>query len=824
MIIHLHPLKPALTLIWFTVFMGVLKADFKQGQIPEFILGTGQWNERQLFHVDDVAVDPISGKVFISDATTHRVLRFPASVSSSLLAINPAEAEAVLGQSSFFETGPGYFAAGLNSPSGLAFDPAGNLYVADSGNHRVVRFSGAGEAATGAASDWVLGQASLSGNAEGNGPAAFRDPQGIAILGGYLAVADTGNHRVQVFHNFQTLPSGASASQSYGSGSAGRSATSFNQPRSIAISSYGNLASPKQRLWVADTGNNRILRFDELSGISVINGIQYDKTADGVLGQADFNTDNRGSVPTTTNLSAHSLLASGLRLYVGDSIFSRVLRYENAGAKGDGAAADGVLGQSSLTSSDSAVAGQGVALAGAALWSTTAIGASRFDSGAGNAVASPHSRILASPVTTTGVNFPLMAEDQLLHKCYVYEPVAVRLIRRYASCAAFRAGQPPEFTFSAYLSSLVQTGTTLGGLAAHGGHLTLSDTTKHRVIDITNAAVVSTTIPAQVTIIGQLNPASVTPGLNDAGLTRMKSPTALCWATAPDHRALRLYVADTGNHRVLSYTPVFPGIAEIFGGEDGVSGVTSSRLYQPQGLAYDMNSGLLYVADTGNHRLLQFQAFTTASASAVTPGAAIGVLGQSSFTTAITGSGPNQLSGPESLALSPLTLGNTSEIFVMDRGNNRVAMFHYNHLIVPPPPLLIHLTFNTPSTSGNSSYPYPSSRNLAISTTGSLMLELSDLKNPRSLWISGDQRVTWFQRDYTPTVLEASNLADTFSLRFSKRPFYDYEISTSSDLQPMSWRAFIKDFSDGATRGTHVESMQGRPRQFYRIREISGID
>lgn len=93
-----HPqLKIGLTIVSLAVSMGWLQADFKQGQIPEFILGTGQWNARQLFKAEGVAVAPITGKVFFSDATTHRVVRFPASVSTSSLAINPAEAEAVLG-------------------------------------------------------------------------------------------------------------------------------------------------------------------------------------------------------------------------------------------------------------------------------------------------------------------------------------------------------------------------------------------------------------------------------------------------------------------------------------------------------------------------------------------------------------------------------------------------------------------------------------------------------------------------------------------------------------------------------------------------------
>jgi sugar lactone lactonase YvrE len=815
--------KLSLGLGGFVITTGWLRADFIQGQIPEFKLGAGQWSERRLFQAEDVAVDPISGKVFFSDAATHRILRFPASVSISSLPVNPAEAEAVLGQASVFDTGVGYFANGLNSPSGLAFDAAGNLYVVDSGNHRVVRFSAAAQAVSGAAADWVLGQASPSGNAQGSSAAKFNNPQGITLFGGYLAVADTGNNRVQVFEGFPSLASGASASRSYGTGSVGRSATAFNQPRSVAISSYGNIVASKLRLWVGDTGNNRVLRFDELDGTPIVDGTLYDKTADGVLGQTDFTTDTRGSIPLPTHMGVNSILASGSRLYVSDPVFGRVLRFENAGNKINGAAADGVLGQSSLTSVDPPVVGRGLALAGAALWTTTASGAARFDApSSAVAIALPNS-ILSVPAESAQVDIRLMAEDRLLHKFYVYEPVGNRLIQRYTSCAAFRAGSPPEFTFQTGLTPSIELGITLGGLAAHNGRLTLSDRTKNRVIDISNAAFVTGILPAQATVIGQSNTTAVTAGLNDAGLTRMNSPTALCWATKPDQTALRLYVVDTGNHRVLSYTPALPSIAEIFGGEDGVSGITSTRLYQPQGIAYDADSGILFVADTGNHRLLQFRAFTIGSAFAVAPGAAVGVLGQASFTTATRGSGRNQLSDPRTLALLPNIPGVSSEIFVMDSSNYRVAVFQHNSVIVPSAPLSIQLTFNTISPLSTEIYPYPSSRNLSLSI-GSLMLEFSDLKNPGSLWISGSQQLTWFQRDYTPTMLAVESPADMMSFTFSKRPFYQYIISTSGTLEAASWSDVAGDFYSENTRGTFAEARAGRPRQFYRVRETPVTD
>jgi sugar lactone lactonase YvrE len=820
-VILLHRLSLCLGIVF--LITGWTRADFIQGQIPEFKLGAGQWSERRLFRAEDVAVDPISGKVFFSDAFTHRVLRFPASVSTSSLPLNPAEAEAVLGQVSVYDTGIGYFEKGLNSPSGLAFDAVGNLYVVDSGNHRVVRFSDAAQAVSGAAADWVLGQASLSGNAEGSGVAKFNNPQGIAILGGYLAVADMGNNRVQVFEDFPSLAMGANASRSYGTGSAGRSATAFNQPQSVAISSYGNIATSKLRLWVGDTGNNRVLRFDELGGTPILDGTVYDKTADGVLGQTDFTSDTRGSMPLPSNMAVTSILASGSRLYVSDPVFGRVLRFENAGNKANGAAAEGVLGQSSLTSVDPPVVGRGLALAGGALWTATSSGAARFDAPSSAAAITFPNSILSVPAESAQVDIRLMAEDRILHKFYVYEPVGIRLIRRYTSCAAFRAGQPPEFTFHTGLTPLIELGTTLGGLAAHNGRLTLSDSTKNRVIDISNAAFVTGIFPAQATVIGQPNTTTVTAGLNDAGLTRMSTPAELCWATKPDQTALRLYVVDKGNHRVLSYTPALPGIAEIFGGVDGVSGITSTRFYQPQGIAYDADAGILFVTDTGNHRILQFRAFTVGSAFAVAPGAAVGVLGQASFTTAVRGSGRNQLSEPRSLALRPVIPGVSSEIFVMDSGNYRVAVFQHNSVIVPSAPLSIQLTFNTISPLNTEIYPYPSNRNLSLNI-GSLMLECSDLGNPGSLWVSGSQQLTWFQRDYIPTMLAVESPADLMSFTFSKRPFYQYIISTSATLEAASWSDVAGNFYGENTRGTFSEARAGRPRQFYRVREIPVTD
>ena len=84
-----------------------------------------------------VAVDG-AGHLYVADTLNHRVLGWESVASFQ----NGAPATLVLGQQNFQQTVPnGIGVKGLNSPGSLAVDPTtGNLYVADVGNNRVVRF------------------------------------------------------------------------------------------------------------------------------------------------------------------------------------------------------------------------------------------------------------------------------------------------------------------------------------------------------------------------------------------------------------------------------------------------------------------------------------------------------------------------------------------------------------------------------------------------------------------------------------------------------------------------------------------------------------
>jgi uncharacterized protein (TIGR03663 family) len=137
---------------------------------------------------------------------------------------------------------PGGARGQFSAPAGLAVDGEGNLYVADSGNHRIQKFDGDGH---------FLGVLGTAGGGEGQ----FNEPWGVAVDSkGNIYVADTWNHRIQKFDsNFRFQKAWGVAFVDVGKREPGP--LELFGPRSVAIDADDNV-------WVTDTGNKRILKFD----------------------------------------------------------------------------------------------------------------------------------------------------------------------------------------------------------------------------------------------------------------------------------------------------------------------------------------------------------------------------------------------------------------------------------------------------------------------------------------------------------------------------------------------------------------------------------
>ncbi|MET0982292.1 MAG: NHL repeat-containing protein [Telluria sp.] len=148
-------------------------------------------------------------------------------------------------------------AAAFHTPSALAFDHAGNLYVADTGNHAIRKIAPNGSVTT-------LAGGGQPGHLDGKGRAArFHAPVGIAVdPRGNVYVADTNNDRIRRIAPDGTVTTLAGSGQP-GNADGPASMAAFDTPSAIAVDKEGTL-------FVADTGNNAIRRIGADGLVSTI--------------------------------------------------------------------------------------------------------------------------------------------------------------------------------------------------------------------------------------------------------------------------------------------------------------------------------------------------------------------------------------------------------------------------------------------------------------------------------------------------------------------------------------------------------------------------
>ena len=138
--------------------------------------------------------------------------------------------------------------ARFSQSAGLTHDAAGNVYIADTGNHTIRRLGTDGMVST------IAGLAGTSGNTDGSGAAArFSSPRGIFMApDGDLYVADAGNSRIRRVTVGGVVSTYAGSSAGF-LDSANALAAQFNQPRNLVVAANGDVI-------VADTNSNRVRR------------------------------------------------------------------------------------------------------------------------------------------------------------------------------------------------------------------------------------------------------------------------------------------------------------------------------------------------------------------------------------------------------------------------------------------------------------------------------------------------------------------------------------------------------------------------------------
>jgi sugar lactone lactonase YvrE len=243
-----------------------------------------------------VAVDA-SGNLYIADTSNHRIRKVDNSGVIATVAGNGTE--------SFSGDGGPATTATLNTPIGVAVDAAGNLYIADSFNNRIRKVNATGVITTVAGN----GEARFSGDQATAINASLSAPFGVAVdKAGNIYIADTSNHRIRKVDTSGTITTvaGNGAEGFSGDGGAATSA-SLNFPTSVTVDRGGNL-------FITDQSNHRIRKVSTAGVITTVAGD----------GSNRFSGDNVAATRASLNLPIGTAVDAVDNLYIADTSNHRI--------------------------------------------------------------------------------------------------------------------------------------------------------------------------------------------------------------------------------------------------------------------------------------------------------------------------------------------------------------------------------------------------------------------------------------------------------------------------------------------------------------------
>lgn len=543
--------------------------------------------------------------------------------------------------------------ARLNKPSDIVLDSAGNLYIADSGDNRIRKVATDGTITT------IIGTGSM-GAADGNGTSAtLNDPRGLGIDGsGNLYIADTGNHLIRKFN-------GATVSKIAGNGTTGFSGDGaaatdcqLASPLDVAIDS-------SNKIYIADTGNHRIRVVTTDGNINTLAGTGASTfNGDGpALGTSlsisspssvTLNTANGGLFVTDTGNNRVRFIAAGGTMYTlaGSSNIN--------GTVAEGYDGDGVATQHSLFSpygityfiqgSDTSTAQvvfldadnnrlRSLNLSTNVMTTLISDGSASFagDNGA---------------ATSAKLNAPLGVAVDSSGNIYIAD-TANHVIRKITGGTITTIAGTPGVSGSSgdgVLATTAPLNKPTGIAIDSGGAIYFSDTGNNRIRKITGG-IISTVLTSAPLPSSSPNPPQVP----------LNAPHGLTIDSLGS-----LYIADTGNHRIVRFITGLAATTVVGSGELGVSGdngaATTARLNFPQDVAADPTSGNLYIADTANHRV-RYVNWSTGKISTVVSTGLVRPDFSGDGGPALTA----RLDTPVAVAVD-----SGGALYISDRGNNRI--------------------------------------------------------------------------------------------------------------------------------------------------------
>jgi uncharacterized protein (TIGR03437 family) len=637
-------------------------------------------------------------------------------------------------------------------PIAVALDTSASppsIYVADFGNNRIMAWKNATAFSNGKPADLIIGQkdqysTSPNGPTRSSFTAGLTGPAGLAVLNGDLYVSDSGNNRVLRFRAPFNAPAGQQQIPDLALGQPSFQSAAANAPNGVisekGLSGPGALRFDKSgNLWVADTGNNRVLEYlaadiakpaTPFSVVAKLEIGQLDMISKApALAPTDAQRINQLQSPTAINFD------SAGRLYIADlsSQFSRVMVFTPGFTSGMGAsrimgipqpaaqgvtvpdpqlysvlfgaAADifflpgtqgiGILDANfhrimifdvydNWPDASTAISPSAKAIVGHA---TGVTGINSKDQKSlvgndGNPTSSPIT--FSSPESATFFNNELYMVDAGNNRVVVLPysngtfQAAVRLLGqdRYDSNAPnLIEGREFDFQATSGGGNLFDAAVAVDS-TGDTPHLYVSDPYNHRVLGFKDLRKVTAGSPADI-VIGQPDFAT---NVCNYGSTDRNSPlqNSLCRPTGllVDGSG-NLYVADSLNNRVLRFPAPFSHagnqVADLVLGQPSfflkITDPSASTMGVPYGLAFAGNNGLL-VSDQAYNRVL-FIPFTNGGFTSADNGkAATKVFGQTDFISTNSSASDTGMSAPRLIASD-----SDGRPYVADTGNSRILIF-----------------------------------------------------------------------------------------------------------------------------------------------------
>lgn len=459
-----------------------------------------------------------AGNVYVAEQGNHSISKVTPSGAVTILAGRPGSFGSANGTGS---------AARFNGPSGVAVDSAGNVYVADTSNQTIRKVTPEGVVTT------LAGLAGAPGSANGTGTGArFKQPWGVAVdNASNVYVADAYNHTIRKVTPTGVVTTLAGLAGSLGSADGTNSDARFKFPDQLAVDSAANI-------YVADGDNHTIRKITPVGAnwvVTTLAGVAgRPGSADGINSNARFNTPFGVASGTAGSLYVADTFNSLIRKMTPDGTNWAVTTI--AGLAGSVGSANGTDGDARFNN-PAAVA---------------------LDS-AGNLYVADTLNNLIRKMTPAGTNWV----------------VTTLVLTGGLYGSADGAGINARFTGPSSVA------------VDSAKNVYVADQNNHTIRKVTAAGEVTT-------LAGLADHGGSADGVGNEA--RFLNPSGV----AVD-RIGTVYVADTWNCTIRKVTPAgvvttLAGQPGVLGGEDGTN--NQSRFIYPQGLAVD-SAGNLYVADTG---------------------------------------------------------------------------------------------------------------------------------------------------------------------------------------------------------------------------------